>query len=554
MKTFNLKSKQIKIPTFLWLTIGYFFLLGLLSVILGQDISWDLRNYHFYNPYMLLTGRIKYDILPAQIQTFFNPLIDIPFFISIYYLQIPPILVGFLMGGIHGLNILFIHYITYFSLSNLSNKTRHLFSLLAAITSLTGAAYLSELGTSIGDSTSSIFVLGGLLLLVYNLQKSQKFTSKYILFTGLLVGLGVGLKLTVALYGISLIAAINFVKIPWQAKIRNTFFLMASMFVGFLVTMGYWIVLMWNNFANPLFPFFNTVFKSPYIETDYNLKDIRFLPRDFWQGIFYPFHFLTNPTLVAELEFRDARLAVSYIFIVIVIIVWLLTRIRRQPLKTENLLIDLNIFSFLVPFYTAAYLIWLTQFSIYRYLIALELLTPVLIILGISYIYNFLTTLNIDYLLRLPKYKYVLFTSLVFFAGLIITVQPLDWGRNSWHYSYFGLDKNDFKQYENSTIIMWGDEPTSYLVPYFPDSTRFVRIKGNAGLSENTLMYKKGKEFIQKTPIQSLYFLERQNPDKRPEKSEDLANYKLKFSENYCFSFSSRIKGENFQLCPLEMK
>jgi hypothetical protein len=67
------------ISTGLILAVFYFVLLGIVSLYLGQDISWDIRNYHFYNPYMLLTGRMQYDILPAQIQTFLNPTMDIPF-------------------------------------------------------------------------------------------------------------------------------------------------------------------------------------------------------------------------------------------------------------------------------------------------------------------------------------------------------------------------------------------------------------------------------------------------------------------------------------------
>ena len=31
---------------------------GALSVLVGQDNSWDLRNYHYYNPWALLRGRL----------------------------------------------------------------------------------------------------------------------------------------------------------------------------------------------------------------------------------------------------------------------------------------------------------------------------------------------------------------------------------------------------------------------------------------------------------------------------------------------------------------
>jgi len=54
-----LKRFPLSHPLF-W-AITYFVALGIISVILGQDVSWDLRNYHFYNPYMLLTGRFTPD-------------------------------------------------------------------------------------------------------------------------------------------------------------------------------------------------------------------------------------------------------------------------------------------------------------------------------------------------------------------------------------------------------------------------------------------------------------------------------------------------------------
>lgn len=42
--------------------------LGLLSVLLGQDTNWDLRNQHRYNPWALLNGRWTQDLAPAGMQ------------------------------------------------------------------------------------------------------------------------------------------------------------------------------------------------------------------------------------------------------------------------------------------------------------------------------------------------------------------------------------------------------------------------------------------------------------------------------------------------------
>jgi hypothetical protein len=50
---------------------------AVLSFHLGQDMNWDLQNYHFYNPYQLLAGRFDKDILVAGVQSFFNPVLDL---------------------------------------------------------------------------------------------------------------------------------------------------------------------------------------------------------------------------------------------------------------------------------------------------------------------------------------------------------------------------------------------------------------------------------------------------------------------------------------------
>src|SRR5450755_4444839 len=54
---------------------------GAISVFsLGQDVNWDLRNYHFYNAWAFIHDRLGWDLAPAQLQTFHNPLLDLPFY------------------------------------------------------------------------------------------------------------------------------------------------------------------------------------------------------------------------------------------------------------------------------------------------------------------------------------------------------------------------------------------------------------------------------------------------------------------------------------------
>jgi hypothetical protein len=295
---------------------------------------------------------------------------------------------------------------------------------------------------------------------------------------------------------------------------------------------------MWTNFANPLFPFFNKIFQSPYIETDFNLQDARFLPKDVWQFLFYPFYFVQEQTLVAEVKFKETRFAIAYLLIVILLGVIIYRYTSRRSLEQQNNLVHLPILRFLLPFYCSAYLIWLKGFSIYRYLMVLELITPVLIILIIAYLY--------------PHKRTVFIISIAIFTLIAATVKPLDWWRMGWSDNYFGIDSQALKPYENSTIVIWGDEGTSFIVPYFPASTRFVRLKGNTGVSEGTLMRKNAETFIANTPLESLYILQTDFNKKSPDIVEDLAKENLVIDFQSCQPFPTKI--EKFNLCRLEKK
>ena len=77
-------------------------LTGLVSLHLGQDLNWDLQNYHYYNGYAFLHGNIDQDFLAAGIQSYFNPFLDVMNYLMIAHF--PAKLTGFLLGAIQGIN------------------------------------------------------------------------------------------------------------------------------------------------------------------------------------------------------------------------------------------------------------------------------------------------------------------------------------------------------------------------------------------------------------------------------------------------------------------
>src|SRR4051812_42501154 len=79
---------------------------GSVAISLGQDQSWDLQNYHFYNPHAYLSHKDVTDISPDSPITYENPLSDVPSYLLITNLT--PRTAGFALGAIQGLNVFLI--------------------------------------------------------------------------------------------------------------------------------------------------------------------------------------------------------------------------------------------------------------------------------------------------------------------------------------------------------------------------------------------------------------------------------------------------------------
>src|ERR1700742_3985917 len=65
-----------------WLFLGLTILFWAgFVVVLGKDTSWDFRNYHWYLPYAFLNGRLGFDVAVAHQASYYNPTLDIPFYL-----------------------------------------------------------------------------------------------------------------------------------------------------------------------------------------------------------------------------------------------------------------------------------------------------------------------------------------------------------------------------------------------------------------------------------------------------------------------------------------
>ena len=91
---------------------------GVASLLRGKDTNWDLRNYHFYNPWAWWNDRLYWDYAPAQVQSYYSPLLDVPFF-ALVSSHLPAFAITFLMGIPFGAAAWFFYRIARFAVDDL---------------------------------------------------------------------------------------------------------------------------------------------------------------------------------------------------------------------------------------------------------------------------------------------------------------------------------------------------------------------------------------------------------------------------------------------------
>ena len=352
------------------ITLFLFFIClgGGLSLFLGQDVCFDLQNYHLYIPYAFLHGRMGTDIIPAgALHTFFNPLLDVPSFLLFSYLNNWPLVTGFVMGGLYGL-FLFVLWKTlgFF----FGGDTREEKWLRVAVLCLagTGIASLSQIGRFTNEMQTAVI---GMIACWFLCKSAFEEHSgvKYAFAAVFAASLAAGMKYTVGpvAVGICFTALVLF----WQEKRTWKAYVGLAVFAafGFLLTDGWFLWKKWTVLGNPLFPYFNHIFKSPYFPV-LSLPNGFATPRGLKEYLLLPFLRFNFPVLEYRLDFRLVLGMVSFWGL------FLFHLIRRKAVWTKAETLCLCLFA-------GSYIPWVLLFGNMRYVICLEAFSSVLFILFI---------------------------------------------------------------------------------------------------------------------------------------------------------------------------
>lgn len=439
---------------------------GAWSILLGQDRNWDLLNYHLYNPYAFLNNRIEFDLAPAGAQSYFSPMLDIIYFTAISYLN--PKLVGFLIGFLQGLNFFLIYKVASRVLKN--HEQSQLYALLLALAGVLCIGFLAQVGSTMHDSLVALFPLLSMWMILHSIdsldQHGQRNFWALIVGAGLVAGTGIGLKLVSAIYALPLCLAMLILPTPFLRRIKLAFFYGLAVLAGLFIIDGYWLYEVWRLFGNPLFPQFNNYFQGE-LASFQALRDVRFLPSTLFDKVFYPLIFTFDPYRVAEFKYQQFSWLVTYISMLALLATGIFgffqSNSRRKPWDPEAV--------YLLTFFCISYFLWLNIFGIYRYLIVIELLIPLLLFVIIRHITA----------ARFPDWATL--ACLAVLTMVNIRGAP-DWGHSEWADTVYSVEANRLTAQPEPAAIYLAGQPLAWLVPALDLETPFIQIVPNMSVSE----------------------------------------------------------------------
>lgn len=312
--------------------------LSTLAVHFGRDLNFDFLNYHLYVGLSASGDRLKQDFFPAGIQSYLAPYSYLPLLWLIRW-ELSSDTVVAILALMQSLVAIPLAMLCMRLNGTSPNFLKWLWMLVMALA--TPVLFL-ELGNTFNDLGCSALTLLGLVLAIPPTSKPLSRWQSLLRLTlsGTFTGVGVALKLSLAPVSVAipLVALIAWQDTfqNWRARVRLALCWSAGAAGGLVVAYGPWAYQLYREFGNPVFPFFNAVFQSPYFPT-FNFSHERFRPHSAAEFVARPFALLQFARNVyVETPAPDARPAAYIAMAALAFILALIRATGRVYLPVGN--------------------------------------------------------------------------------------------------------------------------------------------------------------------------------------------------------------------------
>ena len=279
------------------------------------DSSFDTVNYHLYLQSELGKDNIFESFFPSRIvNTHTWPLADRMFYIFRYAL-------GYRMGTI--LNTLVV-IMLYLQVKNMLKKLIKIkdnsyqefkltmFSLIVL--------FIDHTMWLMGTYCIDLLVLPLMIEVIATILFEERQNSKELIYIALISGIIISVKVSNALI-ILFIDLIYFIKFKDDFKIK---YILVAVIAGILPSSLYMGINFWQT-GNPVFPFANSIFKSPYFVIGQSVNDFNgvngmFGVKKAIEFFIWPIIMFISPERTTDLATYSGRLTICFIIILVNII------------------------------------------------------------------------------------------------------------------------------------------------------------------------------------------------------------------------------------------
>jgi len=409
-----------------------------LNRFLIPDRSFDTVNYHLYLGFKgFNTENSKFEFFPTGIHNY-PPILDMSGFLLMK-------LFGYRLGSIGSLVFLYLSIWVVYKIFRLYqpkfNVLDHWWWGLVFVSIFLSFEAFMQLATYLVDIEVTFL---NLLCIYYLFRYEICKNIKFLLFSALTFAILIYGKMTswyfiLPYFFYVFLVLLNDLNLRWKQKFFNFF----SVIIISIVFVLPWL---WRNYSvtgNPVFPYYNSIFKSEYFPyTDY--QDPRFGGTNLGEKLLWGIVSIKKVDRLCQARdlFHDFRINFYFVFGLLVL-VWSL-------LKKDKMLLKLT------SFYLLIYICWSLLFGYLRYALLLEFLGGLIILIFLSN-------------LRLKSNKYLLFFLLLLIVvdGLIVINKSFKYDL-SWRNGFSNDSKlymNQIKNINNNKISI----DSSLINKYQPD-------------------------------------------------------------------------------------
>lgn len=363
-KYYSIEKQTVNIVDIIALVGIAFFFLFRISI---PDIQYDTQNYHVYSQEDFGVSNVAFNFFPARtFNSLTLPLGDRMFYIFRY-------LLGYRLGTMLSLLVLLLVYLqlknilsVYFERKNIQvNKWLY---LMLAIPVMMFDDILLYANTYYVDMLALPMFIEIVRIILF--QKEQSKVDIALVIAMAAVAVSIKLSNT---YVVMILAILYIIKFRKSFSFKPVAFglLLAvfSVFVYFYVN--------YRDTLNPVYPYMNDLFKSPFFVTGVDINDYvgfnaRFGPETFKQYLLWPLYVYLVPGRGSDLNFNSGG-QIAYFF---TLLIYIVLKIR----KNKNRHLDL-----LAVLFVALYIIYLLPMQGYsRYIPILDIAGGLFTVLTIT--------------------------------------------------------------------------------------------------------------------------------------------------------------------------